>query len=679
MRAPCTLLTLALAAAAPATAGEAPTPPAAKTTPGFDVASIDRGVEPCQDFFRFACGNWIARNPIPPDESRWGRFNELIEGNRAVLRGILEKAAADDASRDPDARKIGDAYAACMDEAGIEARGVKPLEAELKLISDLKGREELPSLVARLHRGGVPVLFEFGSVQDYKDAATVIASLDQAGLGLPDRDYYLKDDPRSVELRKAYEAHVARMLELLGESKERAAAGAATVLDVETSLARASMDRVSRRNPENRYHKLGRAEAAALAPAFGWESYFAAVDSPAFRDVNVVAPDFFKGLDRSLVTLPLMQWKTYLRWHLAHASADVLPAAFVGEDFAFYGKTLAGQKELKPRWKRCVAQVDDLIGEALGKPYVEATFGADGKERMQRMVVALEQALERDIRELPWMTETTKPKALAKLARITNKIGYPDVWRDYSALEISRADALGNVHRAQAFELHRQLAKIGKPVDKKEWAMTPPTVNAYYQALMNGINFPAGILQPPFFDRAMDDAVNFGGIGAVIGHELTHGFDDQGRKFDGDGNMKDWWTEADGKEFEARAACVERQYSGYTAVADVKLNGKLTLGENVADNGGVRVSYMALKDTLAGKASGARDGFTPEQRFFLGFAQVWCQNVTEEAARLRAQTDPHSPGQWRVNGTVSNMPEFQAAFGCKAGSPMVRENACRVW
>jgi endothelin-converting enzyme/putative endopeptidase len=676
MRPTCLLVTFALVAVT-ASAGETrPEPPKA---PRFDVANIDRSVEPCADFFGFACGNWIAHNPIPPDESRWGRFNELIEANREVLRGILEKASFDDPARDPDTKKIGDYYAACMDEAGVEARGLKGLSADLGAIAALSGARDLPPLVGRLHAAGVGALFAFGAVQDYKDATTVIASLDQGGLGLPDRDYYLKDDPKSVELRKAYQAHVARMLALLGDSKEQAAKSAEVVLEIETRLARASMDRVSRRDPEKRYHKMPRAQAAALFPSFAWEGYLAALDSPAFRDVNVGVPDFFKGLEASIKEVPVAHWRTYLRWHLVHASAGALPAAFVNEDFAFYGKTLSGQKELKPRWKRCVAQVDDALGEALGKPYVERTFGADGKERMQRMVGALEKALEKDIRELPWMTEATKPRALAKLAAIANKIGYPDAWRDYSALQVSRSDALGNAQRAEAFELRRQLAKIGKPVDKKEWTMTPPTVNAYYQALMNSINFPAGILQPPFFDRSVDDAVNYGGIGAVIGHELTHGFDDQGRKFDGDGNMTDWWTEADGKEFEARAACVDRQYSGYTAVDDVKLNGKLTLGENVADNGGLRISLMALEDSLAGRASEPKDGFTPEQRFFLGFAQVWCQNATPEAARLRAQTDPHSPGQWRVNGTVSNMPEFQAAFGCKAGSPMVRENACRVW
>jgi putative endopeptidase len=646
---------------------------------GFDVANIDKSVDPCVDFYRFACGTWIAKNPIPGDESRWGRFNELSEQNRDVLHGILEKAAPDAAGRSAETQKIGDFYAACMDEPGIEARGSKVLQPELAKIEALASVKDLAPVVADLHEHGANVLFNFGSTQDYKDATSVIAELDQAGLGLPDRDYYLKDDAKSVELRKGYEAHVAKMLELSGEPKAQAATDAEAILAIETGLAKVSMDRVSRRDPEKRYHKLDRTETKALAPGFDWERYFTAVAPPAFQSVNVTVPDFVKGLDASLGSVALAQWKAYLRWHLIHSDAAMLPAAFVNEDFAFFGKTLAGQKEIKPRWKRCVTSVDTYLGEALGKPYVDATFGKDGKERMARMVTALEASLGRDIQALPWMSAETKPKAQAKLDKIANKVGYPDSWRDYSKVTVSRTDALGNVERGEAFELARQLAKIGKPVDKKEWVMTPPTVNAYYQSLNNGINFPAGILQPPFFDRNMDDAVNFGGIGAVIGHELTHGFDDQGRKFDGDGNMKDWWTAADGTEFEKRATCIADEYSSFTAVADVKLNGRLTLGENTADNGGVRVAYMALEDTFKGQKPAPKDGFTAEQRFFLGFAQVWCQNVTDEAARLRAQTDPHSPGEWRVNGTFSNMPEFQEAYSCKAGQPMVRANACRVW
>jgi endothelin-converting enzyme/putative endopeptidase len=526
----------------------------------------------------------------------------------------------------------------------------------------------------------VNVLFGFGAQQDFKDATKVIAGLDQGGLGLPDRDYYLQDEPRFADVRKQYAPHIARMFELAGDSRAAALEAARSVVEIETALARASLERVKRRDPANVYHMTKLAELAALTPAFGWEDYFTTVGAPRVAELNVAWPDFFKGLQSVVLDTDISALKSYLRWHTLRAAAPLLPTPFVNENFAFYGKTLTGARELRPRWKRCVEMVDEHLGEALGQRYVEATFGAEGKERMSKLVAALEHALERDIRELPWMTEATRRQALGKLAAITNKIGYPDRWRDYRMMKIARNDALGNRERAEAFELRRQLAKIGQPVDRGEWLMTPPTVNAYYMSLQNNINFPAGILQPPFFERSMDDAVNFGAIGSVIGHELTHGFDDQGRKFAANGNLADWWTAEDATEFEKRAACFVDQYGAYTvAGGEVKLNGKLTLGENTADNGGVRIAYMALMDTLAGAGAPLRDGFTPEQRLFLGWGQIWCQNETEESARLRAQTDSHSPGRYRVNGVVSNMPEFQKAFACLAGSPMVRENACRVW
>jgi endothelin-converting enzyme/putative endopeptidase len=596
-----------------------------------------------------------------------------------VLRDILEKASKDTPGRNPIDRMIGDHYTACMDEKGIEAKGTKPIKAVLDRVAALPSKEALAGEVARLHPAGVNVLFRFRSVQDFKDATSVIAIADQGGLGLPDRDYYTKEDPRSVEIREKYVAHVGKMFGLLGDSPEAAAAGAKTVMEIETALAKVSLERVKRRDPANIYHKMPLAELVSLTPGFSWKDYLAGIRAPETTSLNVAVPDFFKGLETIIASTDLEKLKTYLRWQTVHAASDILPSAFVDEDFDFYGRTLSGSKELRPRWKRCVDRTDDELGEALGQRYVEATFGADGKERMLRMVVALEKALAEDIRTLPWMTETTKKQALAKLDAIANKIGYPDEWRDYSSVRISRDDAVGNSQRAGAFEFARQLGKIGKPVDKREWQMTPPTVNAYYNPLMNNINFPAGILQPPFFDRKMDDAVNFGGIGAVIGHELTHGFDDQGRKFAPNGTLQDWWTEQDGKEFESRATCIADQYSGYTAVADVKLNGRLTLGENTADNGGLRIAYMALKDTLKGKKVASVDGYTPEQRIFLGWAQVWCQNRTDEIARMLAQVDSHSPGEYRVNGVVSNMPEFQEAYQCKAGSAMTRENACRVW
>jgi endothelin-converting enzyme/putative endopeptidase len=684
-RAAMAVLFTLIAAPAPAVAQATTTPPpiadpvdkpGPRRVPGFDVNALDQSVNACTDFYQFACGGWMAKNPVPPDRARWGRFDELQERNQAALRGILEKAAASTADR-----QIADYYTACMDEKGIEALGLKPVKASLDRIAGLKTKADLAGEVGRLHSQGVNVLFGFGAQQDFKDATKVIAVVDQGGLGLPDRDYYLKDEPRFADVRKQYVPHIAKMFELAGDTRESALEGARAVMEIETALAQASLERVKRRDPANRYHPMPKTDLAALAPAFGWDAYFAAVNAPPVRDLNVAWPDFFKsGLQAVLAEEEVGALKRYLRWHALHYAAPLLPAAFVNEDFAFYGKTLTGAKELRPRWKRCVPLVDAHLGEALGQRYVEATFGAEGKERMSKLVAALERALEKDIRELPWMTDATRRQALAKLAAITNKIGYPDRWRDYRAVKVARNDALGNAERAGAFELRRQLAKIGQPVDRGEWLMTPPTVNAYYMSLQNNINFPAGILQPPFFERAMDDAVNFGAIGSVIGHELTHGFDDQGRKFAANGNLADWWTAEDASEFEKRAACFVDQYGAYTvAGGEVKLNGKLTLGENTADNGGVRIAYMALQDTLAGKSEPLRDGFTPEQRLFLGWGQIWCQNETEESARLRAQTDTHAPGRYRVNGVVSNMPEFQKAFACPAGAPMVRENPCRVW
>jgi putative endopeptidase len=649
--------------------------PGPRRVPGFDVNALDQSVNACADFYQFACGGWLARNPVPADRARWGRFDELAERNQAALRGILEKAVSSSADR-----QIGDYYTACMDEKGIERMGLRPVKATLDRIAGLKSRADLAGEVARLHAQGVEALFGFGVQQDFKDATKVIASLDQGGLGLPDRDYYLKDEPRFADVRKQYVPHIARTFELAGDGREAALEAARRILEIETALARASLERVKRRDPENVYHMTKRLALAALAPAFGWDAYFAAVAAPPVAELNVAWPDFFKGVQAVVAETDVGALRSYLRWHALRSAAPLLPAAFVDENFSFYGKTLTGAKELRPRWKRCVQLVDLHLGEALGQRYVEATFGAEGKERMSALVAALERALQKDILELPWMTDATRRQALIKLAAITNKIGYPDRWRDYRMVKVARNDALGNAERAEAFELRRQLAKIGQPVDRGEWLMTPPTVNAYYMPLQNNINFPAGILQPPFFERSMDDAVNFGAVGSVIGHELTHGFDDQGRKFAANGNLADWWTAEDAAEFEKRAACFVDQYGLYTvAGGEVKLNGKLTLGENTADNGGVRIAHMALMDTLAGAPAPLRDGFTPEQRLFLGWGQIWCQNETEESARLRAQTDPHSPGRYRVNGVVSNMPEFQKAFACSAGSPMVREKPCRVW
>ncbi len=650
-----------------------------KTTSGFDIKALDKSADPCVDFYQYACGTWMVNNPIPADQSVWGRFSELAERNRVILRDILEKSSANDPKRSDLEQKIGDYYASCMDEKAIDNKGVAPLKPELERIAAIPDKATLVDELVRLHYVGVNALFAFGSEQDFKDSSQVIARADQGGLGLPDRDYYLKTDPPSVAIRKQYQAHVQKIFQLLGESQQKAATDAQVVMNIETALAKGSLDRVSRRDPAKVYHKLSKQELVSLSPSFAWPKYFEGVGSPPIESLNVAVPDFFKQMETLLKATSLDNWKTYLTWHLAHAEAPLLPTPFVNEDFEFFGKILTGTKEIRPRWKRCVALTDNELGEALGQKYVDLTFGVEGKQRTLKMVQALEKALARDITDLPWMTPTTKQQALEKLRAITNKIGYPERWRDYSRVKIVRGDALGNSERADEFEFKRQLAKIGQPVDRTEWQMTPPTVNAYYDAQMNNINFPAGILQPPFYDNNMDGAVNFGAIGAVIGHELTHGFDDEGRQFDPKGNLRDWWTKQDAEAFEKRATCIADEYSGFTAVDDVKLKGRLTLGENTADNGGLRIAYMALLDTLAGKQVPSTDEFSPEQRLFLGWGQIWCQNQTDQIARLRATVDPHSPGKYRVNGVVSNMPEFQKAFRCRAGQPMVRRNACRVW
>jgi endothelin-converting enzyme/putative endopeptidase len=566
-----------------------------------------------------------------------------------------------------------------MDEKAIDAKGLAPLQPELDRIRDLKDKSELAAEIARLHRNGVGVLFEFDSGQDFKDSNQVIAQLDQGGLGLPDRDYYLKEDAESAALRQKYEAHVARMFALAGEQPAQAQADAAIVMKLETALANGSLDLVSRRDPEKVYHKMTRQEVEALNTNFQWSRYLAASGAPAFQNANVAWPGFFKAVDGQIADHSLTDWKAYLTWHLLHAETPFLPTAFVRENFSFFGQTLTGQKEMRPRWKRCVDYTDNQLGEALGRTFVERTFGAEGKQRTLKMVDALEKALGQDMETLSWMTPATRQRAIEKLRAITNKIGYPDTWRDYSSVAVKRDDAIGNGFRADQFEFARQLNKIGKPLDRLEWGMTPPTVNAYYDPQMNNINFPAGILQPPFYENKMDDAVNFGGIGMVIGHELTHGFDDEGRQFDAQGNLRDWWTPADAKEFESRSACLVKEYSAFSVAPGANVQGDLTLGENAADNGGARVALMALLNTIGGSPKPAVDGFTPEQRFFLSFGQIWCENIRPEAAKLQVQTNTHSPARFRVNGVLVNMPEFQKAFSCQAGQPMVSANACRVW
>ncbi len=653
---------------------------------GFSIHAMDVTADPCNDFYQYACGTWMKENPIPADKSTWGRFNELDERNRAVLHAILEKTAANDPKRTPVEQKIGDYYASCLNVKAIDEKGLAPIQAELDRIANLKEKSQLAAEIAHLHNIGVNVLFNFGSDPDFKNASKVIAATDQGGIGLPDRDYYFKDDPTSQKQREQYKQHVQNMFQLLGDKPEDAAKEAQTVFEIETDLASASKTRVERREPSNIYHKKTTAELAKLSSGFNWNEYITSIEAPDFKELNVAVPEFVEKMQAVIEKQPLEHWKTYLRWHLVHANAPLLPSKFDDENFDFYGRKLRGQEEQEARWKRCVRFTDGALGEALGQKYVDETFGAQGKERTLKMIHALENALQNDIKGSPWMSDTTKQAALVKLEAIANKIGYPDKYRDYSLVRIVRGDALGNQQRADAFEFRRQLSKIGKDVDKTEWGMTPPTVNAYYNPLENNINFPAGILQPPFYDNKLDDAVNFGGIGAVIGHELTHGFDDEGRQFDAQGNLRDWWTAEDQKAFKERSQCLVDEYSNFVSLKDdkdpkndVHLNGKLTLGENTADNGGLRIAYMALEDTLAGKSLPKIDGFTPEQRLFLGWGQVWCMKMKPETARQRALTDPHSPGRFRVNGVVINMPEFQKAYNCKKGDAMVSENACHVW
>jgi putative endopeptidase len=651
-----------------------------KTTSESVASSLDKTADPCVDFYQFACGGWVKNNPIPADHPIWSRFNELAERNREVLRGILENAAKA-TNRTPNEQKIGDYYATCVDEDSINQKGIAVLKPEFDRIAALKDKAGLPALMAHLHSQGIDGLFAFYSGSDFKNAKEVIAQADQGGLSLPDRDYYLKDDAKSVELRKQFSEHVASTFKLLGDAPAKAPLEAGAVMQIETALAKGAMDRVERREPEKIYHKLSEQDWQALAPSFSFAKYVSDTGAPAFSSLNVASPDFFKALDAELKSISLEDLKTYLRWHLVHSQVQSLPKAFVDEDFNFYGKTLQGTKELQARWKRCVAAADGDLGEALGQVFVEKYYPPEAKARTLKMVNQLEAALHQDISELPWMSDVTKKQALIKLAAIQDKIGYPAKWRDYTTLKIERGDAIGNSLRANAFEIHRQLAKIGKPLDKQEWQMTPPTVNAYYDPTENNINFPAGILQPPFYDFKADDALNFGGMGAVIGHEMTHGFDDQGAQFDLEGNLKNWWTQEDEKAFKERTQCIVDEYDQFVAVDDVHVRGKLTLGENTADNGGLRIAHMALMKSLAdsGKQSDKIDGFTPEQRFFLGWGQIWCQNETDQIARLLAQNNEHSPGKYRANGVMQNMPEFQKAWGCKAGQPMVRANACHVW
>ena len=647
--------------------------------PAFDPAAIDKSVEPCVDFYQHACGAWLKASPIPPDQQiRW-RTSQLDEHIRAALAAILEEAAAGHGANTQNRRKIGDYYASCLDESEIDAKGLKPFAPELARIAALEDKKELAELVAHLHLLGTKPLFSFSSTQDYTDASMMIAQADQDGFALPDRDYYLTDEFKDE--RAAYRAHLARMFSLLGDGAKKAGAEAEAVMHVETALANAAMGLVQRREPKNVHHKMTLAEFAKLTPSFDWMAYLAEVGAPAFASLDVSDPDFFEALEPLLKSVSIADWKAYLRWTVVHGLVSSAPKPFVDEDFAFFDRRLRGQAEIQARWKRCVDATDEQLGEALGKAYVEREFSPEAKQRVLAMTRQIEKAMETAIKTLDWMSDKTKARALEKLASVTNKIGYPDKWRNYSKLEIVRGDALGNMERASGFEIRRQLAKIGKAVDPGEWSATPATNNASYDPQMNEINIPAGILQPPNFAMKEDDAANYGNVGVVIGHELTHGFDDEGRHYDAHGNLQDWWTKKDAEAFEARASGFIDEYGAFVAVAkDIHVDGKLTLGENTADNGGIRLSFNAFL-TASSAATGAKDSFghTPAQRFFLSYAQGWCVNSTDEFAKEAAKTDPHSPGKYRVNGVLVNTPAFREAFACKLGAPMAPAAVYRVW
>jgi putative endopeptidase len=662
----------------------------------FDPDLVDRTLNPCDDFYKYACNKWIAANPIPADQVYWSTGGGLEMWNDNVLRETLQAASKNDSTRSAVQQKIGDYWAACMDESGIEAAGMKPLQPELDRIAGLKSKKEITLEIAHLHHAfpgawegsdnqtNAP-FFGFSGGQDYDDASKVVAQIDQGGLSLPNRDYYISTDEKSVETLKKYRVHVQKMLVLAGEPEGQASDEASTVLELETAMAKAQMDNVTRRDPKNINNKMSLAQIRELTPSIQWDVYLRAVNAPVSEHYIVSSPNFFRAEEKLLAEHPLEHWKIYMRWQAVHRAAPYLTKAMADENFDFFFRTLAGQEEQLPRWRRCAHSADRDLGEALGQAYVDRAFPPESKARTLEMVHAIESAMHNDVEGVSWMTPATKEQAIIKLKGIEDKIGYPSHWRDYSSVKITRDNYLGNLEQASSFEFERWVAKIGKPVDRSEWTMTPPTINAYYDPQLNTINFPAGILQPPFFEKTMDDSVNYGAIGMVIGHELTHGFDDQGRKFDAHGNLRDWWTAEDAKQYDERGKCISDEYTQEVpdAGAGVKQNGLLTQGEDTADNGGIHLALFALEADLKkqGKSlddKGA-DGWTYLQRFFLANAYSWCSSVRPEVARLIVTTNPHSLPIFRIDNVVSNMSEFSQAFGCKAGQKMVRANACRVW
>ncbi|MBW4028906.1 MAG: M13 family metallopeptidase [Acidobacteria bacterium] len=677
----CTGIAAAQSSFAPADTSSSAAPKAPAAPQSFDLTAIDKSADPCTDFYQYACGNWRKDHPIPGDQSRWGRFNELGERNRYLLYVDLKQAA--DSPKTPLQKQYGDFFASCMNTDEVDKLGDKPVLPLLEQVDGLSGKGKLAALVAQLQaQEGARAFFAFGVEQDEKDSTKQIADASQGGLTLPDRDYYLLDDARMTKIRAEYKDYVVSMFKLVGDDDAKAKAEAESVLTIETALAKGSTPRVDLRDPDKRYHPMPVSGLKTLAPDFDWNSYLSGIHAPSLATLNVATPDFFKAMNGVIAEQSMDGLKSYLRFHVINSAAPWMSTPFADANFGFFQKTLRGQAEQTARWKRCTTLTDGALGEAVGQDWVKQNFPPDAKANMEKLVAALRKALAEDIQQLPWMTEATKKQAELKLDAFRQKIGYPEKWRDYSALEVKRDDLLGNIRRSDAFEFQWDLGHIGKPVNEKEWVMTPPTVNAYYDPSMNDINFPAGILQPPFYDYTKDPAVNFGAIGVVIGHEMTHGFDDEGSKYDAQGNVKNWWTPADRTAFDAKTDCEVKEYGSFEPVPGQKLNGKLTLGENTADNGGIHIAYQALLATLAQDhidPNAKIDGYTAAQRFFISFAQVWCENRTDQYARVAARTDPHSPGMFRTNGTVQNSEEFGKAFGCHLGQPMMPKDACRVW
>jgi endothelin-converting enzyme/putative endopeptidase len=654
--------------------------PAIPYSPSLDVTSLDRSVDPCVDFYKFSCGGWQKLNPIPPDQASWSVYAKLAIENQQFLWGILKDDADATRPRTPVQQKVGDYFAACMNTSAIDALGTKPVQPAIERIDALKSRTGIAIAIARLHHDlAGTYFFSAGVGQDAVDASTEIVQVGSGGLGLPDRDYYLKTDPKSVKIREQYTAFVQQILTLAGEPAGQSASDAQAILKIETALAKATLTRVERRDPHKTYHMMTVAELSQLAPAIDWTGYLATEGAPGVTKLNVSQPEFIKAVQAELTGEPIDALKAYLRFHMLSAAAPYLSEPFRQANFDFFSKTLRGVPAMPPRWKTCTQGVDRSLGEALGQEFVRRTFSPEMKAKTQLMTEQIETAMAHEIEGLDWMSPETKQEALRKLHAIRNKIGYPDHWRDYTALTIKPDDFAGDVARAYRFDQERNWHKLGKPVDLNEWGMTPPTVNAYFSPQMNDINFPAGVLQPPLYDTREDDAPNYGNTGATIGHELTHAFDDEGRQFDARGNLRDWWTKADARNFEDRINCIRDQYAGYVVVDDIHINSRLTSGEDVADLGGTLLAYIAWKKQTEGQKLTPIDGFTPEQRFFIGMGQWACENSRPENLRVTAATDPHSPGFARINGVVSNMPEFQKAFSCKAGQPMVHVPACKVW